>query len=76
MKKKLYRSHKDRILSGLLGGFAEYIGMESTIVRLAYIFLTLVTGVFPFVIFYIIALFVVPEAPGGSSSSHDVVSDQ
>ena len=32
--KKLYRSRKDRVFAGVCGGIAEYLGIDSTIVRL------------------------------------------
>ena len=37
MKKKLYKSSSDKMLAGVLGGFAEYIGVDSTLVRLVYV---------------------------------------
>ena len=35
-KKKLYRSKKDKIIAGVCGGFAEHMGYDPSIVRLAY----------------------------------------
>lgn len=61
--KKLTRSRGDRWLSGVLGGFAEYAGIDPTVVRLVFILLLLVTGVFPFVILYGLAVLIVPQAP-------------
>lgn len=40
MKKKLYRSKDDKILTGLCGGVAEYFGMNSGIVRLIVVLLS------------------------------------
>ena len=34
MKKKLYRSARERVLSGVCGGIAEYFDIDVTIVRL------------------------------------------
>ena len=34
MEKKLYRSRTDKKLAGVCGGLAEYLGMDSSIVRL------------------------------------------
>lgn len=36
MKKKLYRSSTDKMICGVLAGFAEYIDVDPTIVRLVY----------------------------------------
>lgn len=63
MKKKLYRSRTNRMISGVCGGIAEYFGIDETLVRLAVVLLMLVSRVIPFVIFYIIASIIIPEAP-------------
>lgn len=47
MKKKLYRSSTDKMICGVLAGFAEYIDVDPTIVRLVYTALTLFTAGFP-----------------------------
>lgn len=60
--KKLYRSINDKMLGGVLGGFAEYADIDPTLVRLGYILLTLVFCA-PFIIFYIICWFVIPKNP-------------
>lgn len=59
--KKLYRSKDNKIVAGLIAGTAEYLGSDPTVLRLAFLFFTLLTGFFPMVFFYIIALFIVPE---------------
>ncbi|CCQ96852.1 Phage shock protein C, PspC [[Clostridium] ultunense Esp] len=59
--KRLVRSQTDRMLSGLLGGIAEYLNVDPTVVRLLYVFLTIFTGIFPGIIAYVIALLVVPK---------------
>lgn len=60
MDKKLKRSSK-KIIAGVCGGIAEYYGWEPTMTRLGYVLLTFFTGVFPFLIFYIIAALVMPS---------------
>ncbi|TAK89666.1 PspC domain-containing protein [Patescibacteria group bacterium] len=61
--KKLTLS-KDKKLSGVCGGIAEYFEFDPTIVRLGMAFFILVTGVFPGLIFYVVAAIVMPEAEG------------
>ena len=41
--KKLYRSNKEKLLAGVLGGFAEYFNTDPTIVRLLFILLAIIT---------------------------------
>ena len=61
--KKLYKSKNDRIISGVIGGLGEYYEKDPTILRLAYVVLVILTGVFPGIIAYIIAAIIVPEKP-------------
>ena len=60
--KKLYLSNKDKKISGFCGGLAQYLEIDSTIVRLIYILLTLLSMGFG-IIFYIIASLIVPKNP-------------
>ena len=59
--KKLYLSATDRKISGVCGGIGEYFQLDSTLIRLAWIVLTILTGVVPGVIGYIIAAIVMPH---------------
>ena len=59
--KRLYRSQYDRKLAGICGGLAQYINIDPTLVRLLAVILFFVTGVFPFILGYIIAVFIIPN---------------
>lgn len=61
--KKLNLSQTDKKISGVCGGLAEYFEIDSTIVRILFIFILIFTGVFPGVIFYILAAMVIPKKP-------------
>ena len=57
--KRLYRSRRDRMIGGVCGGLANYIGLDATIVRLLFVLgLFLAGGTFWA---YIIVLIVIPE---------------
>lgn len=60
-QKKLYRSVTDRKIAGVCGGFAEYFGMDPTIVRLLMVCIVLFFG--SGLLFYLVAALVIPEAP-------------
>ena len=60
--KRLYRS-PNRILGGVLAGFAEYIYADKTLIRLVYALLSIFTAGFPGLLVYIIFWVVVPEKP-------------
>jgi phage shock protein PspC (stress-responsive transcriptional regulator) len=61
--KSLRRSRNQRMLSGVSGGLAEYFSIDATLVRLAIVGLTLITGGTA-LIGYVVAWIVMPEADG------------
>ena len=61
MEKKLYRSKTDKKICGVCGGIAEYLGIDSTIVRLILVLAVVCAGVG--VLAYIIAALIMPEQP-------------
>lgn len=62
---KLYRSRDDKWLAGVLGGLAEYFGMDATMLRLAFIALVVLFDVGGLVVAYIVMAIVVPYPPKG-----------
>lgn len=63
MRRKLYKSDIDKKLMGVCGGIADYFDIDSTIVRLVFVCLTLCGG-FPGIAAYLIAALVMPDDPG------------
>lgn len=59
MEKKLRKSATDRKISGVCGGVAEYLGVDSTLIRLAWAAFALFacTGI----IAYILAAVIIPD---------------
>jgi phage shock protein C len=68
MNRRLYRSTRERVISGVAGGVAEYFDVDPSIVRIAWALLALVTGGV-FLILYGVMWLVVPVAPGTAASS-------
>lgn len=60
MEKKLLRARNDRRVAGVCGGIAEYFGWDTTLVRVAWIVLTLMGG--SGILLYLIMWLVMPEA--------------
>ena len=60
-KKKLLRS-KDRILAGVCGGLAEYLGIDATIVRIGYVLISILSAAFPGIIVYLILMLIIPNS--------------
>lgn len=63
MQKRLYRSRDNQLVAGVIAGMAEYFDHDPTLWRLAVVFLFLVTGIMPGLLFYVIAWIVIPVAP-------------
>lgn len=42
--KKLHRSTGDRMISGVCGGWADYLGVDASILRIAMVAATVLTG--------------------------------
>ena len=59
--RKLYRSMNDKMLCGVCGGLGDYLGIDSTIVRLIWVVFTLCGGAG--LLAYIIAAIIIPNAP-------------
>ncbi len=59
--KRLVRSTTDVMLAGVCGGLAQYIGMDSTIVRIIWAVASLFTGGFLGIIAYFICAVIIPK---------------
>lgn len=63
MMKKLYLSESDKKIAGVCGGIGEYFQIDSTIIRLAWIVISIPTGFVPGIIAYLIAAAIMPRPP-------------
>lgn len=61
MKKKLTRSARHRMIAGICGGLADYLGWDPTMVRLVYVLISILSAAFPGILVYIIAWLIIPE---------------
>ncbi len=61
--RKLYRARDERMIGGVCGGLANYLGMDPTIVRLLFVLsLFVIPGAIPgLILIYLALLLVVPE---------------
>jgi phage shock protein C len=59
--KLLTLSKADKKLWGVCGGIAEYYEVDPTIVRLLWVLVTLITGVVPGLVAYLIAAMIIPN---------------
>lgn len=61
--KRLYRSNTDIKLGGVIGGLAEYLDADPSLLRLITVLVAFFSGIFPVVITYFIAWAIVPIEP-------------
>lgn len=56
----LYRSRRTRILGGVCGGLAQWLGWNPTAVRLLYVVVSILSAGFPGALVYVILWIVMP----------------
>lgn len=59
MKKRLCRSASDKMLAGVCGGIAEYLNLDPTLVRIAWVLFCALGG--SGIAAYIVAAIIMPE---------------
>ena len=62
IKKKLYRNTSDKILGGVLSGFATFMDWDVTILRILFVVLAIVTYAWPLTVAYLVAWMIIPPA--------------
>jgi phage shock protein PspC (stress-responsive transcriptional regulator) len=67
----LRRSYDDRMLAGVAGGLARYFGVDSTIVRIAFVVLTLFGGAG--IPLYLAGLLLIPEEGSDQSIAGSLI---
>lgn len=58
--KKLTRPQNNKMLAGVCAGIANYFGLDPTLIRVAYVLLTVFTA-FAGVIVYLLLWIIIPE---------------
>jgi phage shock protein C len=58
----LRRSRRHRILAGVCGGLAEWLGWDPTIVRVLYVVVSVASAAFPGMLVYLVLWIVMPRA--------------
>lgn len=61
-KNPLRRSRSHRMIAGVCGGLAAWLGWDVTLVRILYIVVSILSAAFPGILAYIILWIVMPDA--------------
>ncbi len=77
MPKRLYRSRRDRVISGVAGGLGQYFGIDAVIIRLVWAGVVLVMPPSGFIL-YILAAIIIPRESVArvEESEHDDGEDR
>jgi phage shock protein C len=58
----LYRSRRNKVIAGVCGGLAEWLGWDPTLTRVLYVIVSLLSAAFPGLLAYVILWIVMPQA--------------
>jgi len=60
----LMRSQDDRMIAGVCGGLAEWLGWSPGLVRVLFVLVSLLSAAFPGILVYVILWILMPEREG------------
>lgn len=58
----LRRSRRNRLLAGVCGGLAEWLGWDATLVRILYVVVSVLSAAFPGILVYLVLWILMPRA--------------
>jgi len=59
----LYRSRRHKIIAGVCGGLADWLGWNPDLVRVLYVVASVLSAMFPGLLVYVLLWLVMPKAP-------------
>ena len=59
---KLHRSRQNRMIAGVMGGVAEYLGWNPTFTRLLFVIISTASAAVPGILIYVVMWVVMPNA--------------
>lgn len=61
LARPLRRSRSKRMIAGVIGGLADYFGLDPTLARVIYVVGSILSAAFPGILVYILLWVLVPE---------------
>jgi phage shock protein C len=61
VSRPLRRSTANRQIAGVVGGLAEYFGVDATLLRVVYVIGSIVSAAFPGALIYVLLWMLIPE---------------
>jgi phage shock protein PspC (stress-responsive transcriptional regulator) len=59
--RSLRRSRRDRMIAGVVGGLADYFGIDPSLARIIYVLVSIFSAAFPGIVVYIILWILIPQ---------------
>ena len=63
---RLHRSYRHRMIAGVMGGIAEYLGWSPTLTRVMFVIVSCASAAVPGILIYIILWILMPNADADS----------
>ena len=63
---KLHRSYHHRMIAGVMGGIAEYLGWSPTLTRVVFVIISCASAAVPGILIYIVLWVMMPNARADS----------
>jgi len=57
----LRRSSQDRMIAGVMGGTAQYFGLDPNLLRIVYVLGSIISAAFPGILVYLLLWLVIPN---------------
>ena len=58
----LQRSREHKMIAGVCGGLAEWLGWDPTVVRMLYVLVSILSAAFPGILVYLVLWVLMPKA--------------
>jgi phage shock protein C len=68
VSRPLRRSRTNRQIAGVMGGLAEYFGIDPTLLRVIYVVGSIVSAAFPGLLVYLLLWLLIPEGEDRAGS--------
>lgn len=70
---RLKRSDTDRVIAGIAGGLGEYFNIDSTVIRLIFVMLTVFGG--GGILLYLVLWLIIPSQESGSMTTKEMIKE-
>jgi len=67
----LYRSRQHKMIAGVCGGIADWLGWDPTVVRVLYVVVSIVSVAFPGILCYLLLWIIMPKGPRIADTTRD-----